>query len=691
MTTLTDEVFLLAWTERKPARIAQLLADALGGSGAAARHIKEWANLPLSPEADVPRALPGGLPLDPDGIKYSRWDSPVPGLMLPVAPLRTIAQDVLWSTLAGTPCPPTTPHLLVDAAERRIGVPLATRLLRRWSDGNGPARCLQGPAPGGSVELDDEGIKEFQLAMAMGDEGRPHAFGRLVRAGMAPRDAHQSVQTWRRSDGVLPTGQWILEDVGDERGAHSSLVQLPDGTTITQALAEELFGLAVHGDRKIQAIMRLRDASGLELREAKAGVDAIMAGSFGGARGWRPSERPSRPSPARAKLDACLDGLLVERPLYWALLVAAVVREDPTCGTMAVGLSEGGNIALFFRPGFVLAIGDDECRGVLVHELNHVLFRHLSDRPDDVAEHAHAWTLACEACANEWVPFPLPGQPITPATLAQPLGWSTVQRYEALKQRSDLPDAPAGDAIEGVLIGDPHAHDDLACGKPSLPWTLLREAVDMVGGEASAATRAALESQATGSRQDGPMMALFCERGLSRLPWDRLLKRLVASLSAPRATRGWPSRRQPDRVGVVPGRRRRRERPAVLAVVDTSASMTPRELSEVSDELAALGRGGRTRVAVMHCDTEIRHEEWLPPGGRVRHYHGRGGTNLCPPFAPSVIERYAPSLIVYFTDGQGPTPAEAPPGVGVLWVLTGPRPRVPAGWGRAVAMQRGTR
>jgi predicted metal-dependent peptidase len=691
MTTLTDEVFLLAWTERKPARIAHLLADALGGPGAATREIKEWASLPLSVEADVPRALPGGLPLDPDGTGCSRWDSPIPGVLLPAAALGALAQDILWSTMTGTTPPANTPRLLTDLAGARIDLALSTRLLRRWAEGEGPTRCLQGPAVRGSVELDDEGIEEFQLAMAMGNEGRPHAFGRLVRAGMTPQDAYSAVQTWQRADGVLPTGQWILEDLGDAPGgARTSLVQLPDGTTLSRALAEELFEVAVHGDRKIQAIKLLRGASGLGLREAKAGVEAIMAGSFVGARGWQPADRPASPSPARAKLDACLDGLLVERPLYWALLVAAVVREDPTCGTMAVGLTEGGNIALFFHPGFVLGLGDDECRGVLVHELNHVLFRHLSDRPDDVAEHAQAWTLACEACANEWVPFPLPGRPITPATLAQPLGWSTVQRYEALKRRADLPDAPDCDAIEGVLSEDPQAHDDVASGHPSVPWALLREAVDMVGDEASEATHAAIESQATGSPHDASMLALFGGRGLSRVPWNRLLKGLVAGLSAPRATRRWPSRRQPDRIGVVPGRRRRRALPVLLAVVDTSASMTPRELSEVSDELAALGRG-RVRVAVMHCDTEIRHEEWLPPSGRVRYFHGRGGTDLCPPFAPSVLARYEPSLVVYFTDGLGPAPSEAPPGVGVLWVLTGPRPRVPAGWGRGVAMQRGPR
>ena len=51
-----------------------------------------------------------------------------------------------------------------------------------------------------------------------------------------------------------------------------------------------------------------------------------------------------------------------------------------------------------------------------------------------------------------------------------------------------------------------------------------------------------------------------------------------------------------------------------------------------------------------------------------------------------VIDRYRPSLLVYFTDGEGPAPTRAPSGLPVLWVLTGVRPAVPATWGRTVKM-----
>ena len=61
--------------------------------------------------------------------------------------------------------------------------------------------------------------------------------------------------------------------------------------------------------------------------------------------------------------------------------------------------------------------------------------------------------------------------------------------------------------------------------------------------------------------------------------------------------------------------------------------------------------------------------------------------SLRPPFAPDVLERFSPGLIVYFTDGHGPAPASPPPGVSVLWILTGANPAIPARYGQVVCMR----
>ncbi|MGB1275005.1 MAG: VWA-like domain-containing protein, partial [Nannocystaceae bacterium] len=163
-------------------------------------------------------------------------------------------------------------------------------------------------------------------------------------------------------------------------------------------------------------------------------------------------------------------------------------------------------------------------------------------------------------------------------------------------------------------------------------------------------------------------------------------KQLAKGLRVRVSTLRYPSRRAPDRIGIVPGRRSQREDPVILAAVDTSGSMTNAELSQVADELMGLLRE-KVRVAYLQCDTTIVLAQWLRGSDAPRTALGRGGTDLRPPFSRSVLARYRPDLLVYFTDGYGPAPPSPPPGLQVLWVLTGTRPNVPARYGKVVCMR----
>ncbi len=121
----------------------------------------------------------------------------------------------------------------------------------------------------------------------------------------------------------------------------------------------------------------------------------------------------------------------------------------------------------------------------------------------------------------------------------------------------------------------------------------------------------------------------------------------------------------------------------LLAAIDTSASLGPADLARIAAELRSLLRLG-LRVAVVHCDEEVRHHGWLRLTSGPMQFHGRGTTDLRPPFAQEMRALYRPDAIAYFTDGEGPAPDRAPH-LPVLWVLTSVGTR-PAPWGRAVKM-----
>ncbi len=175
------------------------------------------------------------------------------------------------------------------------------------------------------------------------------------------------------------------------------------------------------------------------------------------------------------------------------------------------------------------------------------------------------------------------------------------------------------------------------------------------------------------------------QRDNAEVSWQAELRRLGRAATSRKATLTYPNRRQPELVGIVPGRRCRRDRPTILVAIDTSGSMMRPQLEQVGAELQAILRMG-ARVAVVQCDMKIQTHGRMTSGDRLTRALGRGGTDLRPPFVKEIFAHYRPEAIVYFTDGFGLAPKSPPAGLAVLWVLTGRQTRNPAGWGRSVSM-----
>jgi predicted metal-dependent peptidase len=163
------------------------------------------------------------------------------------------------------------------------------------------------------------------------------------------------------------------------------------------------------------------------------------------------------------------------------------------------------------------------------------------------------------------------------------------------------------------------------------------------------------------------------------LDWRRLLRRCVGELLECEASLARPPRRFPELVGIVPGRGRRPGRPEVMAVIDSSGSVTNRLLERIDGELRRLARSHS--VTVVECDVEIHQVYKYRPLKRVT---GRGGTDLRPPLEADFLRRHRADLVVYFTDGFGPAPEKAPR-VHVVWCLV-PGGETPASWGRVIRM-----
>jgi hypothetical protein len=384
---------------------------------------------------------------------------------------------------------------------------------------------------------------------------------------------------------------------------------------------------------------------------------------------------------AEGKIRLAAERLVGNYPLHAALVGRFRVIARPLCRTMAVQVGgRGDEILLLHSPGFVLGISVAELVGLLLHEALHVLFGHLTMAPEEYPDR-WALTVAQEVTANEFVGEALPGEPVTLDQFPQlPPRESTRQRYarlakvkprdrtpvEALDDHTAWPggSGSAGDlratedavrrAVEDALTA---AGGAVAAGLPQP----LRDAIhSLVGAEAVA------EARAPGSG--------------GRLDWRRLLRRYVGQAVEVRPVFGRPPRRFPDLAGVVPGRGRQAARPRVLAVLDTSASITPALLTQIDGELRRLAR--THRVLVAECDDAVRR---VYPYRPLEDVLGRGGTDLRPPLRRDFLREHRPDVVVYFTDGWGPAP-DSPPRVPVIWCIVGGG-EAPAPWGRLVSLE----
>jgi predicted metal-dependent peptidase len=395
----------------------------------------------------------------------------------------------------------------------------------------------------------------------------------------------------------------------------------------------------------------------------------------------------------------------VERyPYYAAVLARMQAVEDPSIPVMAVS-AHGKHVWLHVNSDFFL-LRDRQgqfgnlryIRGVLLHEVHHVVLGHLADPEYACPEHPDLMELAMEVSANEYIREPLPGAPPVWTMFKQyglAAGQSTRERYELLV-RSRAAGAPLPVPARWV---DSHLARGVGRAPgtpPGRPDRYIRIKRLVSGAVEQARRDLARKGGGIGGALAGRDPGHFIEEleetfappSKPRLDWKTALRLFAAPVRRAFTTYARPNRRFRDCIGEIPGRIYRPDgaRPKrLMVVIDTSGSMTTNELNEIAGELKRLGKE-LAQFTVVECDA-IVHRVY-PFEGTFADAAGRGGTDLRPVFESVFLAEHRPDGVVYFTDGEGPYP-EHPPGVPTLWVLTKDRPfRCP--WGQQ-ALLRGAR
>ena len=372
-----------------------------------------------------------------------------------------------------------------------------------------------------------------------------------------------------------------------------------------------------------------------------------------------------------SRLNRAIAAMADSYPFHTGLLRAMRFEPDRSVRTMGVAIV-GGAVRCFFDPRFVRKCSPAELRGVLAHEVAHVVLGHPTANASDFPDR-EARMLAEEVTANEFVHEDLPGCPPTLGDFPfLPPGESTAIRYRRLRQWAD----GGKDRPNAWLVAATRSLDDHDTWSRSDCSPVAGRFI--VGTAVSSACRAVpggLGGLPAGLR---PYVEELTAAGCpGRVDWGSRLRRLVAASLETRAVFTRPPRRRPELVGLVPVQARTSARPRILAAVDTSASMDGRTLAAIGAELARLDRQGR--VTVVECDDAIRGAYTYRP---LVSAHGRGGTDFRPVFEPEFLRYHRPDVILYFTDGAGEAPPR-PPAQPVVWCLT-TGGRRPAPWGNVV-------
>ena len=105
---------------------------------------------------------------------------------------------------------------------------------------------------------------------------------------------------------------------------------------------------------------------------------------------------------------------------------------------------------------------------------------------------------------------------------------------------------------------------------------------------------------------------------------------------------------------------------SVLVAVDTSGSVSTKELQEFFNEIDYIYKAG-ARITIVECDAEINSVVEYD-GKNIPEIKGRGGTSFAPPIDYYIKSKKDYASLIYFTDGYCSLPEKRPSNV--IWVIT---------------------
>lgn len=361
------------------------------------------------------------------------------------------------------------------------------------------------------------------------------------------------------------------------------------------------------------------------------------------------------------KLAKAIARTVLDHPFFATLLLRMRLREDREIKTAC---TDGRQIR--YNPDFIESLSVDHIVFVLAHLIMHVAHFHPLRRS---ARHLGRFNKAGDYAINGILKEA--GLKLLPHALYH----ESFHNLSAEQIYDRLPGG-AGDGEGDGGENDIEATDDPGgCGgfedarndydKPLSKAERQREEAEMT----VAIQQAAQAAKAQG-KLPGALARLVSEKVNPVLDWREMLRSFIDHTARNDYSWNQPNRRHVADGIYLPSFRSNGLKPLVVAI-DTSGSITQRELNQFQAELNDILQSYPAMVNVVYCDSEIAGTHTVTPDEYPVELEaaGFGGTDLRPPFDWAVKNAPEAGCIIYLTDLQGDSP-ETDPGIPTLWIST---------------------
>jgi predicted metal-dependent peptidase len=419
---------------------------------------------------------------------------------------------------------------------------------------------------------------------------------------------------------------------------------------------------------------------------------------------------------AKIALERATYQLLYKVGGYYGCVVSSMrhvfTTAIPTAGVRYVPEEKGMELAV--NPEWFLNLTEPERVGLLLHEVDHIMFLHVLGRDKDFPIH-HVGNIAQDAAINDIIgkmnpaDIKLPEGAVYPSSIQCPMNKSAdfyygelikKQQQQSQKQQQQPPQNGDGSGDDSSSNDDGQqqqqsqqpkkgAGKDKAAGKPmQLPgdaegqtidvhdWSAngkpMQEKLEAVKNVLERAKERAQQLGSVGKVPDAVQEALDAIEKLKVRQWHRELRRFLAhNTDGADRVRSWS--RPNKRYGLWEAGTKNGPNKKLIIGVDTSGSMSQDEICQALAECKAMLRCS-VEAEVWFFDTRVNTKAKLKKSGSY-DVGGRGGTDYAD-FLDKARRAKCDGVIV-FTDGDCNFPSD--PKLPLLWVLTAGLRNIPFG------------